>query len=287
MSIKSESSDQIGILAYLPISILITMKKLRYLFPAVALLTLLIAAKPKPVKIFMAGDSTMADKPVPDNPERGWGMVLPSYFTGDVTVENHARNGRSTRSFIREGRWDTLISRVSAGDYVIIQFGHNDEKVDTDRGTTLYDFRANLKKFVQDVRAKGAIPILCTPIERRKFDENGKFVDQHGGYPEQVRKLAKEDNVAFIDLQKTTRALIESKGVEGSEKLFLHIAPGQYKSLPKGRADDTHLSVEGAMTVAQMAVDGFKELGLKTLTNNLRPENEVNVTFTQPFNNLK
>jgi len=250
-------------------------------------LSLLIAAKPKPVKIFMAGDSTMADKPIPDNPERGWGMLLPSYFNENVIVENHARNGRSTRSFIREGRWDTLISRVSAGDYVIIQFGHNDEKIETDRGTTLYDFKANFKKFVQDVRDKGATPIVCTPIERRKFDANGKFVDQHGKYPEQIRALAKEENVGFIDLQVKTRALIESLGVEGSKKLFLHIAPGEYQSLPKGREDDTHMSVNGAMTVAKFTVEGFNALDLKPLVENLKPESEVKPTFTQPFNNLK
>lgn len=257
------------------------------LFTTIAVLALLVAAKPKPVKIFMAGDSTMADKPIPDNPERGWGMVFPSYFNDNVIVENHARNGRSTRSFIREGRWDTLISRVSTGDYVIIEFGHNDEKVDTDRGTTLYDFKANFKKFVADVRAKGATPIVCTPIERRKFDADGKFVDQHGGYPEQIRALAKEEHVLFIDLQLKTRALIEKEGVEGSKKLFLHIAPGEYKSLPNGRTDDTHMSVNGAMAVAGMAVDAFKSLDLKPLTENLRPANEIKVTFTTPFNELK
>jgi len=263
------------------------MKKLSILLSIVAVLALLIAAKPKPIKIFIAGDSTMADKPIEGNPERGWGMVLPSYFNENVIVENHARNGRSTRSFIKEGRWDTLMSRVSSGDYVIIEFGHNDEKVDTDRGTTLYDFKANFKKFIADVRAKGATPIICTPIERRKFDANGKFVDQHGQYPEQIRKLAKEENVAFIDLQLTTRALIESKGPEESKKLFLHIAPGVYKLAPKGREDDTHMSVDGAMEVAKMAVEGFKSLGLKSLTDNLRTENDVKVTFTQPFNDLK
>ena len=263
------------------------MKKLVYCLSVIAVLILLTGAKPKPVKIFMAGDSTMADKPIDDNPERGWGMVFPSYFTDNVIVENHARNGRSTRSFIREGHWDTLISRVGAGDYVIIQFGHNDEKVDAERGTTLYDFKVNLKKFVQDVRDKGATPILCTPIERRKFDENGKFVEQHGLYPEQVRKLAEEEKVAFIDLHETTRTLIANQGVEESKKLFLHIAPGEYKSLPNGRTDDTHLSVNGAMAVAKMAVDGFKALGLKPLTDNLRPDSEVKVTFTQPVTNLK
>jgi Lysophospholipase L1 and related esterases len=263
------------------------MKKFSILFSIVAVLTLLIAAKPKPIKIFMAGDSTMADKPIEGNPERGWGMVLPSYFNDNVIVENHARNGRSTRSFIQEGRWDTLMSRVSVGDFVIIEFGHNDEKVNTDRGTTLYDFKANFKKFVADVRAKGATPIVCTPIERRKFDADGKFIDQHGQYPEQIRQLAKEGNVAFIDLQITTRTLIEKKGAEASKKLFLHIAPGVYKLAPNGREDDTHMSVEGAMEVAKMAVEGFKTLGLKSLTDNLRPEKDVKETFTQPFNDLK
>jgi DNA sulfur modification protein DndE len=179
------------------------------------------------------------------------------------------------------------MSRVSTGDYVIVEFGHNDEKVNTERGTTLYDFKANFKKFVADVRAKGATPIICTPIERRKFNADGKFVDQHGQYPDQIRQLAKEENVAFIDLQITTRALIESKGVKESKKLFLHIAPGVYKLAPKGREDDTHMSVDGAMEVAKMTVEGFKTLGLKSLIDNLRSEKDVKVTFTQPFNDLK
>jgi DNA sulfur modification protein DndE len=263
------------------------MKKFACILSAIAAIFVLTALKPKPVKIFMAGDSTMADKPIADNPERGWGMVLPSYFNDNVQIENHARNGRSTRLFIREGRWDTLISRVNKGDYVIMQFGHNDEKVDTDRGTTLFDFKENFRKFIGDVRARGGIPIVCTPVERRKFDSEGRFIDQHGAYPEQIRNLAKEEHVFFIDLQRKTRTLIENKGVEESKKIFLHIAPGEYKSLPKGRDDDTHMSTEGAMTVAGMFAEGLRELGITNLVDNLRPVNEIKVTFTRPFNDLK
>jgi DNA sulfur modification protein DndE len=260
------------------------MKKSVLLVAVIAVMMILISSKPKPVKVFMAGDSTMADKPIPDNPERGWGMVLPSYFNDNVVIENHARNGRSTRSFIREGRWDALIERVSKGDFVIIQFGHNDEKIETDRGTSPDEYKENLKRFVNDVRTKGAYPILCTPIMRRKFDENGKFVDQHGAYPDKVRELAKEEDVPLIDMHRRSEAVIEKLGVEGSKRIFLHIAPGEYKSLPEGRNDDTHCSLEGAMTMAGLAVEGFKELGIKSLVKNLRPTDKITTTFTHPFN---
>src|SRR5947209_5376904 len=126
----------------------------------------------KPVRIFMIGDSTMANKPLEDNPERGWGQLFPNYFTSDVEIKNYAVNGRSTKSFIKEGRWDSVMNQLQKGDWVMIQFGHNDsKKEDSNRYAapqTLY--RANLMRFVNDARNKGANPLLITPVMRRKFD---------------------------------------------------------------------------------------------------------------------
>ena len=179
----------------------------------------------KKIHVFMIGDSTMADKPLADNPERGWGQLFPKYFTDEVQIKNNAVNGRSTKSFIKEGRWDSVMKYLQKDDYVFIQFGHNDQKIeDTNRYAapkTLY--RENLIRFVNDTRSKGANPILLTPVMRRKFDTNGKFVDQHGEYPDVVRAIAKEMNVPLIDLHKSSQALIEQHGVEGSKNLFLWI----------------------------------------------------------------
>ena len=181
--------------------------------------------------IFLIGDSTCANKPLEDNPERGWGQLLPNYFTKDVEIQNHAVNGRSTKSFINEHRWDTVMSRLKAGDFVMIQFGHNDEKVnDTSRSApanTLY--KENLIRFINDVRSKGATPVLITPVMRRSFDSTGKFVDSHGDYPAAVKAVAAAQKVALIDLHKSSEELILKEGFENSKRFFLHIPAGHFK----------------------------------------------------------
>jgi DNA sulfur modification protein DndE len=166
------------------------------------------------ITIFMIGDSTMAEKPLADNPERGWGQLFPQYITPDATVRNYAVNGRSTKSFIREGRWDSVMKYLQKNDWVFIQFGHNDSKVDdTNRYAAPQGaYRDNLVRFIKDAKAKGANPILVTPVVRRRFDEKGKFKDAHGEYPGVVRALAKEMNVPLIDLHKSSQALIEQHG---------------------------------------------------------------------------
>jgi len=213
--------------------------------------------------VFMVGDSTMADKPLEDNPERGWGMMFPAFFDSGVRVENHARNGRSTGSFIREGRWDTVMARLQAGDYVIIQFGHNDQsKEKGDRYTPPDAFKENLRRFVRDTRAKGAYPILCTPIMRRRFDSTGTFYDVHGEYPELTRSVAKALDVPLLDMHRSSERVIVEHGEEGSKKIFLHIPPGAYASLPEGKIDNTHFSEYGATLMATLAVDAIRDLKL-------------------------
>ncbi len=263
------------------------MKKLFLYLTAVIMLVGFIAGKEKPVKLFLAGDSTMADKPLNSCPERGWGMVLPSYFNDNILIENHARNGRSTRTFISEGRWDFLINRVGKGDFVVIQFGHNDQSKDkTDRYTTPEDFKKNFIRFVTDVRIKEATPILCTPVERRKFDNNGNFVDQHGNYPNLIRQVADSMKVALIDMQHTSMDLLISKGVEGSKEFFLHVGPGECPKFPEGKEDNTHFKDAGATAMAQLFVDGIKQLNIEPLAKNLRPASEVKLQYTIPVPNL-
>ena len=213
--------------------------------------------------IFLIGDSTCANKPLDNNPERGWGQLLPNYFTNDVEIQNHAVNGRSTKSFITEHRWDTVMSRLKAGDFVMIQFGHNDQKVeDSNRSAPAHTlYKENLIRFVNDVRSKGATPILITPVMRRKFDEQGKFVDQHGDYPGVVKEVAAQMNVAVIDLHKSSEALIVQEGVENSKRLFLHIPPYHFKDA-KVKEDNTHFSEYGAASMASLVCQAIKEQNL-------------------------
>ncbi|MBE2215177.1 MAG: rhamnogalacturonan acetylesterase [Opitutaceae bacterium] len=209
-------------------------------------------------RIHLAGDSTAADKPTsPPNPEHGWGQLLPQFLSEPDMVVNHAQNGRSTKSFIDEGRWQALVDALQPGDWVIIQFGHNDEKdKDPKRYTAPRDgYTENLRRFVGDVRGRGAHPVLCTPVARRKWDEAGSaLVETHGDYPAAVRDLARAEGVPLFDLLVLTRALEEAHGVEGSKRLHLWIPAGRYERRPEGWQDDTHYSAYGAGRVAALVV---------------------------------
>ncbi|HUR56258.1 MAG TPA: rhamnogalacturonan acetylesterase [Opitutaceae bacterium] len=233
---------------------------MRPLRPTLAALALVLgvtcssAAEPSP-RIFLAGDSTMSNKPL-DLPERGWGMALGAFFREPVTVQNHAMNGRSSKSFIDEGRWDKIAAELRAGDAVIIQFSHNDEKKEdptryTDPATS---FRDNLRRFIRETRAKGASPILATPLARRKFNAAGKIAATHGAYPDAIRAVAKEENVPLLELERATTSWLEAAGDEPSKKFFMWIAPGTHPKIPEGRKDDTHFVEAGAAKVAELAV---------------------------------
>ncbi len=229
---------------------------MRIHFAALALAAIVGAIAEPTVDVYLVGDSTMADKPTPEtNPERGWGQLLPNFFDGHVAIHNHAVNGRSTKSFIDEGKWGAVEHALKPGDYVFIQFGHNDEKVeDSARYAAPYTaYRKNLERFVAETRAKGATPVLFTPIVRRKFNAQGTIEDTHGAYPLVVREVARDLNVAFVDLQMQTEDLVRGAGPEGSKKLYVWVAPGESKMYPDGHQDDTHLSVLGATRVAGLA----------------------------------
>ncbi|MEP6262217.1 MAG: rhamnogalacturonan acetylesterase [Gillisia sp.] len=213
------------------------------------------------ITFFLIGDSTLADKPYSgSNPEKGWGQVLPLYFEEGLKVKNHAVNGRSTKSFRAEGRWDTIQQKLKPGDYVLIQFGHNDQKEDSaDRYAAAdTDYRSNLVRYINDTRAKGAKPIIATPISRRSFDEKGVLEDTHGRYSEVVREVAREYKVSLLDLHKRTVEVINQFGVERSKELFLHYKNGDYEKFPEGKEDNTHLSPTGAFKVADLAIEEIK-----------------------------
>lgn len=243
----------------------------------------LLTAGAKTTTIFIIGDSTAAEKTNLNAPERGWGMVLQGCFDDKIIVDNHAVNGRSSKSFIDEGRWQKVLDKIKPGDYVFIQFGHNDEKPKPDRhtdpGTT---FDENLKKYVQETREKGGIPVLFNAVVRRcyyadnlKNDDDEKLrnttfdgeekinsdtlIDTHGAYVIAPRNVAKALNVPFVDATKITHDIETTLGIVGSRKLHMWYKPGEVASVPKGRKDNTHYNIYGAHVVANALADAVGE----------------------------
>jgi lysophospholipase L1-like esterase len=212
----------------------------------------------KQTTVYIIGDSTAANKQEKAHPETGWGMELQAFFNDEVKVDNRALNGRSTKSFRAEKRWEPILENLKAGDYVLIEFGHNDEKVDKPTvGVSLADFKINLVNYVNETRSKKAIPVLLTPISRRSF-KNGILTDTHGGYPGVTRQVADSLKVPLIDMLAKTEKLLTDLGDEGSIKLFLHVDSG-HVNYPKGKKDDTHLSPAGAKEIAGLVAKGIRE----------------------------
>jgi lysophospholipase L1-like esterase len=212
------------------------------------------------VTIYLAGDSTMSMKAASAYPETGWGMPFSIMFDSSVVVENHAMNGRSTRTFISENRWQIIADRLEPGDFVMIQFGHNDEsKEKTDRYTSPEDYKKNLTKFITESRLKRARPILITPVARRKFKE-GKIQETHHEYSPLVFEVAKQENVPVIDLDKLSRDLLQQFGEEQSKHLFLQLQPGEHPNYPAGRDDNTHFNELGARKIAQIVLQQLRSI---------------------------
>ena len=208
------------------------------------------------VTLYMIGDSTMANKPVmPPNAERGWGQLMPLYFKESVRVENAAVNGRTAKSFISEGRWKTVLERLEPGDYVLIQFGHNDQKDKSPSGGAFGHYPKYLQRYVKETRERGAIPILATSIVRRRFDKAGKFFDTLGDYPKAMRQVAEELSVPLLELHNRTAEMVERLGPERSSKVYNHLLPGEYAGQSDALRDDTHLNAFGASRVCDLAVE--------------------------------
>lgn len=262
-----------------------TMNRILHLvaFAAVALV-MLTSSESKLTTIFIIGDSTAANKNISGGKqERGWGMALQCYFDADyIRVDNHAVNGRSSKSFIDEGRWDKVLERMRPGDYVIIQFGHNDEKPKADRHTdpgSTFDY--NLAKFVRETREHGGIPILMNCVVRRNFfveapenDDDEKLrtstfqdgvkmiegdtlIDTHGLYRIAPREVAERMHCHFVDANQITHDLEQGLGTEASKRLHMWFLPGQEPSEPKGKQDNTHYNVYGAHQVASLLADAL------------------------------
>ena len=236
------------------------MKKMLALF--VALVSLSFSASPVKQRIFLIGDSTMANKAAIDAPETGWGQVFHRLFTDAVEIQNHAVNGRSTKSFRDLGHWNKVYTQLQKGDYVFIQFGHNDAKADDPAryAEAHTDYKANLERYIKEIQEKGAIPVILTPVMRRNFDENGQFVDKHGDYPAVAREVASTHNLTLIDLHAISQKIVEQHGVNGSNKIYMHYGGGIFPKFPNGVNDNTHFSPYGAALMANaVAADLMKQ----------------------------
>jgi lysophospholipase L1-like esterase len=226
---------------------------------------------PRKVKVYLIGDSTISEKKTEFYPETGWGMPFKHFFDTTVVVDNRAMNGRSTRTFISEGRWQSVMDSLREGDYVFIQFGHNDEWPEkVDRYTDPETYKKNLRRFIQEARDKKATPVLLTPVARRRF-ENGIVKGSHDQYSALVREVAKQTQVAFIDLDKVSQELLTHFGEEDSKLLFLHLQPGEHPNYPDGKKDDTHFNELGARKVAQLVLRQIQELKLPLAEKIKRP----------------
>lgn len=223
---------------------------------AVALPAAPIAKAPT---VYLIGGSTMASYPE-SRPIVGWGQALVKSFRAPAKVDNRAKSGRSTKSFIDQGLWTKVIDDMVAGDFLIISFGANDSKefdparYAAPRGA----FQTNLERFIREARAKGATPVLTTPVTRRVWDSAGKFVEQPSEYAIVAREVAAREQVPLLEMRDATIKLERSLGVEGSIALHLYVPAGKYDSYPKGAKDDTHYSAYGATRVAELAVQEIR-----------------------------
>ena len=239
------------------------MNRITVIVIALVMTAFALPAKKK-IKIFLAGDSTCAIKETKAYPETGWGMPFVYFWDSTVTVVNKAKNGRSTKSFIKEGLWKSIMDEANEGDYVIIQFGHNDESKDKgERYSTPDTFKMNLTRFIKETRDKKATPILLTPVSRRKFDKDGIAVETHLEYSALTREVAKEQNVLFIDLDVKSRELYQQFGPENSKWLFLQLQPGEHPNYPEGRNDNTHFSELGARLIAQIVLKELRTFNIE------------------------
>lgn len=235
---------------------------------SIALLLLTAFAFPpqKHIKVYLVGDSTMCIYDSSRAPLTGWGMPFVHFFDTMVTIDNRARGGRSTRTFISENRWQPIADSLQQGDYVLIQFGHNDEAKEpkyADRYTPVPDYKKNLLKFITETRAKKAIPVLITPVTRMRFDKDGKVMETHTEYTNAVYEVGKQTNTPVIDLDKRSRELLQQFGADGAKNLFMQLAPGEHPNYPEGQKDNTHFNEYGARRIAELVLAEIKNLNLE------------------------
>lgn len=234
------------------------MKRIAFLVLATCISYLANAGVPT---IHLCGDSTCAPKDMSKgSPERGWGMIFPNFCDDGIRIVNHARNGRSTKSFRTLGHWDRMMAQLKEGDYVFLQFGHNDAKQDDSvrYAAPWGAYQDNLRAYIDEVRARGAHPVLLTPVSRRWFKDGKLDENCHTDYPAAMAEVALEKDVVLLDIYADTRDWLKKLGDEGSKPYFMQLAPGECECFPDGRNDNTHTVERGAYEVASFVVARIK-----------------------------
>lgn len=241
------------------------MKKLSFTVCIFILLAFAFPARKK-IKVYLIGDSTMCNYDVSRAPLTGWGMPFKYFFDSTVEIDNRARGGRSTRTFISENRWQPVADSLQEGDYVLIQFGHNDEAKEEkykDRYTPVTDYKANLVKFITETRAKKATPVLITPVTRMRFDAAGKIQETHIEYSAAVWEIGKAYNTPVIDLDAKSRDLLQKFGPEYSRMFFMQLDSLEHPNYPAGQKDNTHFNEYGARRMAGLVLAEIRNLKLE------------------------
>lgn len=210
--------------------------------------------------LWLCGNSTVVDQDY--EPWASWGQMITRWFTDQVAVANYAESGETATSFIAAGRLKKIVSLMKEGDYIFMEFGHNDQKEKRPGSGAFYNFAYALKQFVDEARAKGVTPIFVTPTQRRSFDKNGRIQETHANYPDAMRWVAKDLGVQLIELHDMTRTFYETLGVEGSKHAFVHYPARTYPGQMSAFEDNTHFNPYGAYEISKMIVEGMKTLHL-------------------------
>ena len=215
--------------------------------------------------VYLIGNSTVVDQDF--EPWASWGQMITRWFDDGISFANYAESGERASSFIGANRFKKIHSLLKNGDYVFIEFGHNDQKEKGPGKGAYYNFSTHLKEMTDMARAKGATVIFVTPTQRRSFDKNGKIKETHGDYPDAMRAVAKRENVQVIELHDMTRTFYETMGVENSKKAFVHYKKGSFPGMDKDMEDNTHFNPYGAYELAKCIIEGMKQLNLPLLKN--------------------
>lgn len=220
--------------------------------------------------IFLCGNSTVVDQQA--EPYASWGQMFPRFFTDKASVANYAESGLSANTFIGGDRLEKIKTQMKKGDYLFVEFGHNDQKQKGPGKGAFYSFSYYIKMYIDEARAKGAIPVIVTPTRRRRFDKDGKTIlNTHGDYPEALLEIAKREQVPVIDLQAMTKTMVEAYGEEGSKHIYMYCPANTYPNQPKEIKDNSHFGVFGAYEIAKCVAEGVKEAKLP-IAKALRPD---------------
>lgn len=236
--------------------------------PACAAIRIEPASQDVPT-IWLCGNSTVVDQDY--EPWASWGQMIPRWFDDQVCFANYAESGESASTFISANRLKKILSQMKSGDYIFVEFGHNDQKQKFAGAGAYYNFATCLKTFIDEARKRGATPVFVTPTQRRSFDKNGKITETHADYPDAMRWVAKREGVQVIELHDMTRTFYETLGVEGSKRAFVHYPAGSFPGQGGALADNTHFNPYGAYEISKMVVEGMKLLNLP-LIQHLRPD---------------